>query len=436
MNRRIITSVIIIMASINSVAQWDTISNNNEVSTTDEIVGPVLRISNEIRIPNTFAANDPTIGTLDNTGFGVNIHKTEGIGFAFNDAHQMVFKPNGNMGVGTTTPDGKLDIYGANFNTTNLVLSANYENKLRWRFNTIDRGNAIDLDITSSDSGDNQEAVLKLSRSNSTRPEFQLHNNTLVANNGNVGIGTASPSEKLHVVGDILSNKILLNDPITVNDWNTIWQSGFYQSYDGANAPESGQWFWGVNLNHSSNHSSYRYNGQIAIRNSSTNPIMYFRSTNQDGIGTWARIVHSQGNQFINGNLGIGTTTPDAKLTVNGDIHTREVRVDLDGAVAPDYVFHENYDLRSLEEVQDYIKQQGHLPNIPSAKEMEKNGLLLKEMNLKLLEKIEELTLYILQQEQRNKNQEKRIHNQEKRIGNQEKRMRKLEQQVEDNGKN
>ena len=112
------------------------------------------------------------------------------------------------------------------------------------------------------------------------------------------------------------------------------------------------------------------------------------------------RILHS-------GNVGIGTATPDAKLAVNGDIHTREVKVDLDGAVAPDYVFRENYDLRPLEEVQHYIQQHGHLPNIPSAKEMEENGLLLKEMNLKLLEKIEELTLYILQQEERIKALEK-----------------------------
>ncbi len=326
---------------------------------------------------------------------------------------------DGDIGIGTTTPDGKLHIHGSNSNTTNLVLSANYEDKFRWRLNTIDRGNAIDLDITSSDTGDNQEAVLKLSRSNSTRPEFQLYNNTIVANNGYVGIGTASPTQKLDVTGNIITNTILLRDPISTTDWNGIWQSGFYQSYDATNAPEAGQWFWGLNMNHGSNHETYRYNGQIAIKNSSTTPTMYFRSTNVNGLGTWARVVHSEGNQFINGNLGIGTTAPDAKLAVKGEIHAQEVRVDLNGAVAPDYVFKEDYDLRSLQEVQDYIKEHGHLPNIPSAKEMEASGIDLGQMNLKLLEKIEELTLYIIALEEKNK-----------KIREIEERLNKMEQKI------
>tara|TARA_R110000796_G_scaffold250650_2_gene380106 strand:+ start:3554 stop:4303 length:750 start_codon:yes stop_codon:yes gene_type:complete len=224
------------------------------------------------------------------------------------NAQTNTFPSSGNTGIGTTNPSGKLEIYGANANATNLVLAANYADKFRWRLINIDRGNAIDLDVTASDVNDVQETVLKLTRSNSGRPEFQLHDNTIVANDGNVGIGTATPSEKLQVSRNILSDKLILNDPNTTTDWNLNWQSGFYQSYDTTNAPEANQWFWGINMNHDANNLSYRYNGQIAIRNSSTSPAMYFRSTDRYGSGTWARIVNSVGNQYISGKLGLGTT--------------------------------------------------------------------------------------------------------------------------------
>lgn len=110
-----------------------------------------------------------------------------------------------------------------------------------------------------------------------------------------------------------------------------------------------------------------------------------------------------------NGKIGIGTERPDELLTVKGKIHTQEVLVDLEGAVAPDYVFESYflgaselkplYRLRSLEELESFIAKNHRLPGLPSASEMEKEGLALKEMNLLLLEKIEELTLYTLQQQ-------------------------------------
>lgn len=110
-----------------------------------------------------------------------------------------------------------------------------------------------------------------------------------------------------------------------------------------------------------------------------------------------------------NGKIGIGTTAPDALLTVKGKIHTQEVLVDLDGAVAPDYVFENyfngfsemmpEYRLISLEELEAFLKENKHLPNVPSAATMQAEGISLKEMNLILLQKIEELTLYTLQQQ-------------------------------------
>ncbi|WP_394973687.1 Ig-like domain-containing protein [uncultured Croceitalea sp.] len=96
-------------------------------------------------------------------------------------------------------------------------------------------------------------------------------------------------------------------------------------------------------------------------------------------------------------NLALGRSTVPSgyKLAVEGKIRTREVRVDQD--TWPDYVFTKDYDLSSLEEVQRHIKEKGHLPNIPSAKEVAVNGIELGEMNKLLLEKIEELTLHLIQ---------------------------------------
>ncbi|WP_203258190.1 fibronectin type III domain-containing protein [Hyunsoonleella ulvae] len=120
-----------------------------------------------------------------------------------------------------------------------------------------------------------------------------------------------------------------------------------------------------------------------------------------------------------NGKLAIGAEfsaiPSDYQLAVAGKIISEEVKVKLQ-SVWPDYVFDKTYKLPTLKELQDYIKQQGHLPNIPSAKEVEENGVLIGEMNAKLLEKIEELTLYIIQQENKLKQQEANNQSLEKRL--------------------
>jgi Phage T4 tail fibre len=112
---------------------------------------------------------------------------------------------------------------------------------------------------------------------------------------------------------------------------------------------------------------------------------------------------------YNSGNVGIGTTAPDSKLAVKGSIHTQEVKVDLLGAVAPDYVFEKGYPLTSLEELEAYIEQHKHLPEIPSAKEMEEDGIKLKEMNLLLLRKVEEMTIYLIELKRVNDYQQKQI---------------------------
>ncbi|WP_430906538.1 hypothetical protein [Maribacter sp. 2-571] len=114
--------------------------------------------------------------------------------------------------------------------------------------------------------------------------------------------------------------------------------------------------------------------------------------------GPWSS--NTNGVHFDSGNVGIGTADPGAdwKLAVNGKIRAKEIKVETGWA---DYVFEKDYPLPTLDEVGEHIAKKGHLINIPSAAEVETNGVELGEMNKLLLEKIEELTLYILNQEER-----------------------------------
>ncbi len=93
--------------------------------------------------------------------------------------------------------------------------------------------------------------------------------------------------------------------------------------------------------------------------------------------------------------MGIGTTSPDQKLTVNGTVHSKAVVVD--NSIFPDYVFKKTYVLRPLSAVKTYIDLNHHLPEMPSAAEVAKNGQNLGDVNALLLKKVEELTLYLIE---------------------------------------
>ncbi len=97
------------------------------------------------------------------------------------------------------------------------------------------------------------------------------------------------------------------------------------------------------------------------------------------------------------GNVGIGTTDPgDWKLAVNGNVRAKKVVVESGWS---DFVFEEGYDLPTLKEVEVHIAAKGHLQDIPSATEVAEHGISLGEMDAKLLQKIEELMLYTIEQQ-------------------------------------
>ena len=109
------------------------------------------------------------------------------------------------------------------------------------------------------------------------------------------------------------------------------------------------------------------------------------------------------------GKIGIGKSDPSTKLDVEGSITATSFKVGDWILEAPDYVFHRDYHLRSLEEVKNYIKKEGHLPDVPSASAMKENGVDLSEMSMILLRKLEEMQLYILKQDEELRKQREEI---------------------------
>jgi hypothetical protein len=127
------------------------------------------------------------------------------------------------------------------------------------------------------------------------------------------------------------------------------------------------------------------------------------------------------------GNLGIGTSLAsnpnNYKLAVNGTIGAKAVQVELTSTTWSDYVFLPSYRLRPLAEVERYIQANSHLPEVPSAAQVGKDGINLGEMDATLLKKIEELTLYLIEQN-------KQLHEQSKKLETQNQKIEALEKQL------
>lgn len=131
------------------------------------------------------------------------------------------------------------------------------------------------------------------------------------------------------------------------------------------------------------------------------------------------------------GFVGIGTTDPKATLSVNGDLYARKVRVAPEDW--PDFVFESTYELPSLQELEQFITLHKHLPGIPSAKEVVEQGLDLGQNQAKLLQKIEEMTLYLIEQNKKFTAQDEIMKTQDEVFAAQEKRLKRLETKLNTN---
>ena len=154
------------------------------------------------------------------------------------------------------------------------------------------------------------------------------------------------------------------------------------------------------------------------IRNNAGNPLIYAKDGG--GVLYFNRdvnadvLIQSNNGSVIteiaaflkNSNVGIGTTAPDSKLEVAGKIHSQEVKVTVDAGA--DFIFDKDYNVKELDQLEAVVKENKHLPEIAPEKEMLENGVEVGEFQIKFLQKIEELTLYIInQQKEINKLKEK-----------------------------
>lgn len=323
------------------------------------------------------------------------------------------------VGISTTTPQSKLSIFNGSVgtNTDGLDGAVLYINNgddadgsIVIKSHRVGEGNVIGAlkfhsspDFTNfsqaslkaiAGASDNAESLAFFTSTSNT--QGTASNEVMRIKGNRIGIGTTNPQSKLSLYvasagrnTDGLDGAIFYlnngNNPDgsiiikshQVTEGNVIGALKFHSSPDLTNFSQA----------------SIKV---IAGSGSKAESIAFFTSTSNSQGTASNEVMRIRGNQ-----VGFGTNNPDATLAVKGDIHAQEVRVDLNGAVAPDFVFEEDYNLPSLQQTEAFIKANKHLPEIPSAKEMEEKGMELKSMNLKLLQKVEELTLHLIQQQKK-----------------------------------
>ena len=203
--------------------------------------------------------------------------------------------------------------------------------------------------------------------------------------NGSFGIGltsTATPLAKLHVAGDILATPAVISTVVApMIHSNTAFST--------ASAPDF-TWNGGAG------------NTNTGIFHPSSGVGGFFSNGNES--------MRIDNDKVIIGGAGVSNIPGTYKLYVSGGILTEQVRVAVyNSANWADYVFGQEYKLMSLPALEQYVRTNKHLPNVPSANEVVKDGVDVAQMSSKLLEKIEELTLYVIEQDKKINELEKQL---------------------------
>ena len=287
---------------------------------------------------------------------------------------QNVFQTTGNVGIGTLSPSEKLEVNG------NLKINSN--NKLYWDWD----GSYISRQQIGSGQ------ILRFVNSNSVDTSNPLGGFDFANNQGLSAVRMTDLR-----VGINMSND--MSKPLSI----LHLRSGNDNNDNGILLHNSAPWANRFSITNTS-YDSYPIFSINDVTTTSGDNLNIKQISSKNDVKQVARFAI-----IANGNIGIGSITPDEKLTVKGKIHAEEVRVDL--LVPADYVFEKyytgssnlksDYIMPTLAEIEKFTKENNHLPNVPSAQEIKDKGLQLGEMSNAMLQKIEELTLYIIEQNKR-----------------------------------